>query len=271
MSITTMLFVPADRPERFDKAAAAGADAIILDLEDAVVPENRAVARENIARFKIGANVFVRVNAVNSADFLDDISVLARAGLRNVMLPKAETTLDLERLATELGEDVVVIPLIESALGLSNAKELAAHRVAPFLAFGSLDFALDLGCEHTSDALRFARQTLVYLARLAGKPAPIDGVTAAIDDPAVVTADAIEARNLGFAGKLVIHPKQIGPVMQAFMPTDAQVRWAHQVVDAVAQNGGKAAKVNGQMIDRPVISRAERILSHCGPNDGSFL
>ncbi|ACI59495.1 HpcH/HpaI aldolase (plasmid) [Rhizobium leguminosarum bv. trifolii WSM2304] len=268
MSITTMLFVPADRPERFAKAAASGADAVILDLEDAVAPEGKAAARENAARSSTNARTFIRINPASSDDFPEDVSLLARAGFRNVMLSKAETPGELERVVKELGETVTIVPLIETAVGLSNARELAAHRAVPFLAFGSLDFALDLGCEHTHEALRFARQTLVYSSRLARKAAPIDGVTAAIDDAVLINADASEARSLGFAGKLLIHPKQIAPVRQAFQPSETEMRWAKQVLDAVAQNGTKAVKVNGQMVDRPVMSRAERILSLSASYDG---
>ena len=263
-----MLFVPADRPERFGKAAAAGADAIILDLEDAVAPENKPAARENVVQTGLHAKAFVRINAVGSDDFCEDMLALARAGVRNVMLSKAEGPWELDRIVTELGGDIAIIPLVETAAGLSNARDLAAHRVVPFLAFGGLDFALDLGCEHTHQALRFARQALVYASRLAGKAAPIDGVTTAIDDAAAIHSDAVEARSLGFAGKLVIHPRQIAPVMQAFLPSEAEISWAKQVVDAVARNGAQAAKLNGQMIDRPVISRAERILSRCSSTGG---
>ncbi|MBY5644246.1 CoA ester lyase [Rhizobium leguminosarum] len=268
MALTTMLFVPADRPERFEKAAASTADAIVLDLEDAVSPENKEIARANIVKAILDKRTFVRVNPVQTDLFHDDLVALARAGCLNIMLPKAETTWELESVAAALGEDITVIPLIETAVGLDNARELAAHRTVPFLAFGSLDFALDMGCEHTQDALRFARQTLVFASRLAQKAGPIDGVTVAIDDYDHIKADAIEARHLGFAGKLVIHPKQLAAVADAFRPSDAEVAWATQVVEAVAANGTQAAKINGQMIDKPVISRAERILLRSSPNRG---
>lgn len=266
MSLTTMLFVPADRPERFDKAASSSADAIVLDLEDAVAPENKLLARNNVVQASLRGSTFVRVNPVHTYEFQDDIAALARAGLRNIMLPKAEASSDLERVVAALGDDVTIIPLIETAEGLDRARELAMHRAVPFLAFGSLDFALDIGCEHSSEVLRFARQTLVYSSRLADKAAPVDGVTVAIDDVELIKADVVEARKLGFAGKLVIHPKQLAPVAEAFRPSEAEIAWAKQVLEAVAINGTQAAKINGQMVDRPVMSRAERIIALSAPS-----
>ncbi|MBY5329885.1 HpcH/HpaI aldolase/citrate lyase family protein [Rhizobium leguminosarum] len=268
MALTTMLFVPADRPERFEKAAASTADAVVLDLEDAVAPENKEIARANVVKAALHKRTFVRVNPVQTEVFLDDLLALARAGCGNVMLPKAEAIWELERVAAALGEDITIIPLIETAVGLDNARELAAHRTVPFVAFGSLDFALDMGCEHTQEALRFARQTLVFASRLAQKAAPIDGVTVAIDDYELIKAEATEARHLGFGGKLVIHPKQLAAVAEAFHPSDAEIAWATQVVEAVSANGTRAAKINGQMIDKPVMSRAEKILSRTSPTRG---
>jgi citrate lyase subunit beta / citryl-CoA lyase len=129
------------------------------------------------------------------------------------------------------------------------------------LAFGSLDFALDIAAEHCDDSLLLARSTLVIAARVAGKPAPLDGVTTAYQDVALAAADAKRARALGFGGKLCIHPSQLAPVAQAFGPSDAEIAWAQRIVEATAQTGGGAVAVDGAMVDQPVVERALRMLA----------
>jgi citrate lyase subunit beta/citryl-CoA lyase len=129
------------------------------------------------------------------------------------------------------------------------------------MAFGSIDFALDIAADHDDPALLLARSTLVLASRAAGLPAPVDGVTSHVHDTVKVTTDARRSRALGFGGKLCIHPAQIGPVAEAFAPSAAEVAWAREVVSrAVAAQGG-AIEVHGQMIDRPMLSRAERLLA----------
>ncbi|MDI5929528.1 CoA ester lyase [Rhizobium leguminosarum] len=262
MSPITMLFVPADRAERFAKAAASGADAIVIDLEDAVAPESKDAARRNIIACDLNPErVYIRVNPSNTADHQSDIEGIEQTAFRNIMLAKAEHVADLDALVMHLGPATRVVPLVETAWGLENVRALASHASVPFLAFGSLDFALDLGCEHTPEALAFARYLLVFHSRLAQKSPPLDGVTVAIEDAPTIRADAARGKDMGFGGKLLIHPKQIKPVLDVFTPSEEELAWALSVRQAIVEAGSSAVRVNGQMVDRPVILRAERILS----------
>lgn len=265
MSPTTMLFVPADRPERFEKAARAGAAAVILDLEDAVASDRKSAARANIVECSLDpSRTFVRVNSPSSKDWQADLAAVARSRLSRVMVPKAERVSDILSVHAAIGPEAIVVPLIETALGIHQLRDLLALEMVPFVAFGSLDYALDLGCEHTVEALAFARHELVFRSRLAGKSAPIDGVTPVIDDSDQLRAEANRSRHFGFGGKLVIHPKQVETVYKAFRPSDADIAWARKIIGSVSDAGDGAISVDGQMVDRPVIARAERILSWTG-------
>ncbi len=253
------LFVPGDRPDRFGKAAASGANAVILDLEDAVVPEAKSRAREAIAaRDRLSCPVIVRINAADTPWFSEDAASLAANPPDAVMLAKAERTADLARLRSVLGETVKLVPQIETARALADLDMLLGAEGVAVAAFGSLDFALDLGCEHEWEALLLARSELVLRSRLAGRAPPIDGVTVVLDDPAVVESDARRARSLGFGGKLAIHPAQIAPIRAAFAFSQKEIDWAERVTSAIT--GGAAQRVDDKMIDRPVIERAKQIL-----------
>ncbi|MDQ0503364.1 HpcH/HpaI aldolase/citrate lyase family protein [Xanthobacter agilis] len=255
------LFVPATRPERFAKAAAAGADAVIIDLEDAVAQAEKDAARSAVATAALptGVPLLLRINGVETPWHADDIDLARRLPLAGVMLAKAEHAADVARVAARLGETSLV-PLIESARGLGQARAIAALPQVARLAFGSIDFAADLGCAHTRQALLAARAELVLAARLAGREGPMDGVTTALTDPALAQDDAAHAVELGFAGKLVIHPGQIAPVMAGFAPSPEEIAWARQIVGALTA-GGAVVSVNGTMVDAPVRLRAERILA----------
>lgn len=254
------LFVPGDRPDRFAKAAASGADVVICDLEDAVAPEAKAAARSAVADWLgAGGQAVVRVNAGSTPWFDDDVAALAGApGLLGVMLPKAEDPAAVAGAAARAQAPVVA--LVESALGVLRASDIAA--AAARIAFGSLDFALDIDADHDDDAaLLLARGTLVLAARAAGRPAPIDGVTTALDDPQAAARDAARARRLGFAGKLCIHPRQIEPIHRAFAPTDEQIEWAQQIIAAYGDGtAGAVRSSRGELIDAPVLRRAQTIL-----------
>jgi citrate lyase subunit beta/citryl-CoA lyase len=253
------LFVPGNRPERFAKAAESGADAIILDLEDSVAPDLKDVARSYVTGHAIrSCSVIVRVNARGTAWFDADLAALASISCTAVMLPKAETAADLAAVRAQVGGNVLVVPLVETARGLAGLGEMLLVSGVWCLAFGSLDFALDLDCADTWEALLLARSEIVLRARLAGLPAPIDGVTTVFDDPEVIDREARRSASLGFGGKLTIHPDQVASTMRAFMPDTQTCRWAERVI-AAAQAGG-VTHVDGGMVDRPVVERALRIL-----------
>ncbi|MSU90975.1 CoA ester lyase [Rhodobacteraceae bacterium 2CG4] len=256
-TLSLPLFLPADRMDRFAKACAAGADAVILDLEDAVAPETKDAARAGLTAMA-GAPlpVLVRINAAGSAWFDRDLEALAALPAAAVVLPKAETATSCAAVAERTGKPVVA--LIETARGLRDAEAVAASCAR--LAFGSIDYAADLGMAHERDALLHARAALVLAARLCGQPAPLDGVTTAVRDTDLVAADARHAVALGFGGKLLIHPAQIAPARQGFAPAPAEVDWARRVLDA-GRGAGAVVNLDGMMIDAPVLKRAEQIIA----------
>jgi citrate lyase subunit beta/citryl-CoA lyase len=153
-----------------------------------------------------------------------------------------------------------VIPLIESAVGLWNALEIARGPQVERLAFGSVDFQLDVGIQGEDEALLFARSQLVIVSRIARLAAPIDGVTVQIADAAQLERDVARARALGFGAKLCIHPSQIASVERGLAPSDEELRWAQAVVSAFEQAAGNAVRLDGKLIDLPVVERARRLL-----------
>ena len=254
-SIRAPLFVPANRPERFEKAAVSGADAVILDLEDAVAAEAKDAARDMLRRDFTELPVIVRVNAYGTPWHEADLAAVAELRPAAVILPKAEDRAVVELIANALSS-VPVIALIESARGIANARDIAAAKGMVRLAFGSVDFCADLACAHLREVLLPARFELVLASRLAGIAAPIDGVTVQLDDLSVSHDDAAHARALGMTGKLCIHPRQIAAVLRAFAPTEAEVGWARRVL----ASGDGAVSVDGAMVDEPVRIRARAIL-----------
>jgi citrate lyase subunit beta/citryl-CoA lyase len=264
----TFLFVPADRPDRFGKALASGADRVILDLEDAVRPEGKAAARAAIIAAGIDwSRIVVRINDAASPFFADDLAFLARCAAAAVMLPKAETPAALEQVRQAAGRPVELVAQVETARGLAALPALLSVPGASRAAFGHLDFALDIGAAPEWEALLLARSQLVFHSRLAGALPPVDSITADLSDPARAGADAGAARRLGFGGKLLVHPAQVAPVARAFAPTEAERAWAERVLAAVAQGTAGAVSVDGRMVDRPVEEAARRILARAGQSD----
>jgi len=256
----TYLFVPGARPERFAKALAAGADAVILDLEDAVAPADKPAARAAVAAaLPLAQRVLVRINAAATPWHDEDLALCARAGIGGVVLPKAEEPAAIGRVREVAGASVPIYPLIETAQGLWNALAIARAPGVARLLFGAIDFQLDVGL--TDEDLVYHRSQLALVSRLAGLPAPVDGVTTALDDEAALSHDVARARRLGFGGKLCIHPKQVAFVNAAFRPTSEEVAWAQRVVAADAAAGGAAVAVDGKMVDRPVLLKAREILA----------
>ena len=257
----SLLFVPGSRPERFDKALAAGADTVIVDLEDAVAPADKLSAREALrAWLRPEHAIVVRLNAVDTPWFADDIALGALPGVAAVMLPKAERADTIAALMAAGAKGV--LPLIESAAGFAALATLAAAPGVQRLVFGSIDFQLDLGMRDAlEDELLYFRSQIVLASRLAGLASPIDGVSTAIDDAETLNTDVQRARRLGFGGKLCIHPKQVAGVHRGFAPSADELAWAQRVLAASAAAGGAAIAVDGKMVDKPVLLRAERILS----------
>lgn len=263
----TYLFVPGDRPERFDKARTSGADAVVLDLEDAVSPARKAAARDAIAAALGGGTRWVvRLNDAATPWFSDDLALLAAApaGSVEVMLPKAESPAQVAAVRAVL-PTVPVLALIESALGVLQVDAVAAAPGVSRLVFGTLDFALDLDIDITDDSagLLHAAGRIALASRAAGLAAPVAGVTPEITDDRRLLADLAWARRLGFGAKLCIHPRQVAPLHQALEPDAASLDWARRVLAAVATSpeAHGAVQVDGRMVDKPVVRRAEALLA----------
>lgn len=263
-NLKTMLFVPASRPERIAKALASGAGAIIVDLEDAVHVSAKESARHSLEDFLNqyeGAGIYVRINARGSAFFDEDLALCSRQDkVIGIMLPRAESAEDI-RVVASAGKPV--LPLIETAKGLVAIHAIAASPAVSRMSYGALDLSDDLGIEgNTAGAetiLDHCRYQILVSSRAAGLLPPIDTVFPVFDDYQAVLARARRARNMGFCGMLCIHPKQVSPVQSGFAPDAEQVQWAQKII-AAAESGEGAFKVDGQMVDAPVIAMAKTIL-----------
>lgn len=265
------LFVPASRPERFAKALHAGADCVILDLEDAVAPDQKAEARDQLAQGLPGftreqlGRTLVRINAGGTSWHADDLRLLAEwvgRGLAGAMVPKAESAATLQEVGAALGAGAQLVPLIESLAGLDAVDLLVGAPQVARLAFGHLDFQLDLGirCSPEEGELASVRFALVAASRRASLPAPIDGVTTATGDAERLLADTRRAQAFGFGGKLCIHPAQVEPVNLTFSPSASEVEWARGVMEGARTHKGQAFSLDGRMVDLPVIRLAEKTL-----------
>jgi citrate lyase beta subunit len=263
----SLLFVPGNRPDRFAKAAASGADVVLCDLEDAVSPDGKSDARAAVADWVAEHPAVVRINAADTPWYDDDLAALAEArSLLGVVLPKADVSAvraTVPRLPTGVG----LLALVETARGVRDADALAEIPGVRRLLFGHLDFGLDAGITPTGDdepELAYARSRLVIASRAAGLAAPVDGVCTDLDDPDRITDSARRARNAGFGGKFCLHPKQVTAVNAAFSPTERELGWARRVMDVAAGSGGAAVRMDGEMIDKPRLELARRLLAAAG-------
>jgi citrate lyase subunit beta / citryl-CoA lyase len=263
----TYLFVPGNRPDRFGKALASGADAVVLDLEDAVAAEGKDAAREAVRAWVADATpadrakVVVRTNDLGSPHAAADLAAVAEAGITAIMLPKTESADDVATVRSA-APDVVVLALVESARGLAAAEEIAAAPGVVRLVFGTLDYALDLDLEidDASDGLSYAAGRLAVASRCAGIATPVGGVTPQLGDEARLLADLAWSRRHGLGAKLCIHPAQVAAIHVALAPTTQAVERARRVLEADAGSPG-AAQLDGRMIDRPVVLAARRTLA----------
>jgi citrate lyase subunit beta / citryl-CoA lyase len=261
---TTYLFVPGNRPDRFDKALASGADVVIIDIEDAVAPEDKSTARHAIAQWCSGAEAHrarlaIRINDAATTCFADDLELLRTTGIALAMLPKAEHPEPIAQVLCAMPAGAQMIPIIETARGVANVDAIASAKGVLRLAFGSLDYAVDLDLSGDERGLIHAASRLAIASKCAGIASPIAGVTEALDDDVRLQADIAFARACGFGAKLCIHPRQVEPVHRLFAPTLAELTWARQVVAAAERHRG-AFVLDGKMVDRPVLLKARAIL-----------
>jgi citrate lyase subunit beta/citryl-CoA lyase len=279
------MFTPGDRPEMMRKAPTAGADVLVFDLEDAVAPDSKAEAREAVCEvladpdFAPDYEVCVRVNPTGIAadDDLagvlggDDEEAAAEAAntLDSVMLPKTEDAADAETLAELLAErdaEVPILALVETAAGILAAEDVASVSEGDALVFGAEDLAADLGATRTDEGTEVlhAREHVVLAASAAGVDA-IDTVYTDIEDTEGLRDETEFAIELGYDGKMAIHPAQVTPINESFTPDSERVEWAERVLAAKAQADAESRgvfRVDGEMIDAPLVAQAERVLEY---------
>ncbi|MFT3780128.1 MAG: CoA ester lyase [Ottowia sp.] len=265
----SLLFVPATKPERFAKALDSGADCIIIDLEDAVAEGSKDGARAQLAQHLPQltaaqlARTVVRINAVGMPWHAADLALLRDWVTQGVavMLPKSEDPAALRTVAQTLGEGAQIVVLVESLAGLDAVDALAREPQVARVAFGHLDFQLDLGMRASVEEpeLAFARNALVAASRRASLPAPIDGVTTDTGSAERLAADARRARAFGFGGKLCIHPAQVAGANAALGYSEAEQAWALRVLEEAVKRGGEVFSLDGRMVDLPVIRAAEAV------------
>lgn len=255
------LFVPGNRPDRFDKALACGADSVVIDLEDGVVPGQKDRAREEVAEFLSPGHSFcVRVNGTDTEWFDSDRELCSMAGVNSIMLPKIESVEQIKQVTGNLAEEKPVLALIETAKGYWNMHDIACAGRVQRLVFGALDFIMDLGMDAQGDELNAVRLQMVIVSRLAGISPPVDGICQDIQDIDTLHNDSIRARRMGFGGKLCIHPAQVDEVNKCFTYSEGEITWAKKILSAVEESQGSIISLEGKMIDRPVIERAKAIL-----------
>lgn len=276
--LRSYLYAPGSRPDVMAKAVAAGADAVILDLEDAVAAADKQTARAAVAAFLAAhaddapCPLHVRINRGSR----DDLAAVVGPGLSALRLPKAESGEEVAAVAAQLESleasagiapgTVALYPIVESATGVAAVAQLAAAPRVARLCFGATDFLADINAPGDPDgpATLLARQSLVLHSRVAGIGAPVDSVHTALDDESGLRASARAGRELGFMGKSIIHPRQLPAVHAVFTPTDAELDRARRVL---AADGRGAAVLDGELVDPAVVARARATLALAGEPD----
>lgn len=259
----TFLFVPGDSPRKLERALASDADVVIADLEDAVMPADKAAARQTVAQALAAARTgparIVRVNCVGGRPDADDLEAAAAAGTHGIMLPKADAA-----AIGHVPHGMPVVALVETARGLCDAPTLARHPDVVRIAIGTVDLAVELGLRADYDdplPLLFARSQLVLDCAAAGAPAPADGVHTDVRDLDGLRRADRHARSLGLHGRLCLHPSQVPVVAKDFRPSEDELGWARRVVAAYRRaDAAGALSLDGEMVDEAVAKRAERLL-----------
>jgi citrate lyase beta subunit len=261
--LRSLLFVPGSRPDRFDKALAAGADLICIDLEDAVLPANKTQARQDVVDYISNGNVgiCVRINPLSTDLGQEDLKALAMVEPDFIMLAKCSGKHEIEQSEHILhGTDIKLIGLIETVEGLENAKQIAkCHRISSLM-FGGADMSAELRCDFSFEPLLFVRSQLV-MAAASADIGLIDVPYIDLKNPDGLSTEVHKVKALGFTAKAAIHPNQVTLIHQAFMPTEQQISYAQAVLDAVDSPDAGVVVVNGRMIDRPIILASQRIIS----------
>lgn len=274
--LRSLLFVPADRPDRFDKAAASGADALILDLEDSVAPSAKAKGRDAVVQWLRSApeiTTFVRVNPLDGAFVGDDLDAVAQARPHGLVLPKADGAADVVRLQRLAGSDIPILPIATETpaalFGLGTFREVGSSLAG--LTWGAEDLPAAIGASSAreadgsyTDPYKVARALLLFAAHAAGVPA-IETVFPDFRNESGLAAYVARGRRDGFTGMMAIHPAQVAIINEGFMPSREEVDHARRVLAAFAATPDAGAlQMDGKMIDQPHRKLAERIVAQAG-------
>lgn len=271
-SAQAFLFVPGNRPERFSKALATHAHAVIIDLEDAVPLAQKQDARHMLLEAlpdllkQFSNRIVLRINAYGTPFFHEDLELVKKLGINAVLLPKAESKAQLAEIESKLQRPVWIIPMIESAQGIDQMKDIASHPSVVRLTLGNIDLQANLGMACGADELELLplRYQMTVMSRLFELAAPIDGVTVNLTSDQIIQGDIARGKRLGFTAKLCIHPAQVDPVIAGFRPSDADIEKAKAIVLADANAAGGAVQLDGKMVDRPVVLMAKLVLQQAG-------
>ncbi|MEO3928961.1 CoA ester lyase [Micromonosporaceae bacterium B7E4] len=268
--LLTLLYVPGDRPDRFGKAVESGADAVIVDLEDAVAAARKAYARDAAAEFVAASHrvpVFVRVNELTGSDVAADLDALAGApGLAGLRLPKVESPEAVRAVAARV--PVPLHPLVESAVGVERAYEIAgADPAVASIGLGEADLRSDLGVT-AEEGLSWVRGRIVVAARAAGLPPPLLPVYPNVTDLSGLAESCAAGRRMGFLGRTAIHPRQLPVIVAAFRPSAEEVARARELLDAVTEaqtrDSGTVVLPDGRFADRAMVAAARRTVELAG-------
>jgi citrate lyase subunit beta/citryl-CoA lyase len=260
------LFVPGHRPDLIAKSRRSGADAVVIDLEDAVAPADRPAARDAVraaltAEPTEGQQLWVRINAPGTADAEADLTAIGDL-LTHVRVPKVDDPGQIDWVAARAPRLVATLPAIESAAGLLAAPAVAAHPLGARLGLGGVDLANDLGCDGSAAALAHPRSVLVVASRAAGLAGPVNSVYARLDDPDGLLAHAKAAKAIGFGAQSALTPRQLPAIHQVFGIAAERIVWAREVLGAFRAAGGAACRTaSGEFVDLPIAQEAERILA----------
>lgn len=274
MRLRSVLFAPAVRPDLIEKLPRARADAVVIDCEDATPPAAKTEGRENAYRLGgslgvSGVNVFVRINAVGTPWFFDDVAEAVPESATGVVLPMVESTSQLDTLQEALTArgrpGLTVIAGLETAAGVDGARILLDHPVVGGGYFGAEDFVADMGGVRTESnaEVLMARSAVALAGRLAGVPV-LDQVVVAFRDDERFRREAGEARALGYAGKMCIHPSQVTIANDVFTPSPVEIEAARRLVEAheaAERDGRSVVVVDGRMVDGPLVAQAKKVLA----------
>ena len=266
MFYRSLLFVPGNRPERFEKACAAGADLVVIDLEDAVGPNDKDAARDAVIKWlkdNDTSSVGVRINSVETDEFAKDTKALADSGLSLpfVMLPKPDTKADIDKTAATLPDRLgTIAPVMESAHALLNAADIFSHERLDMALFGGVDFSADIGSTLGWEALQLARSTLA-IAAAAHNVLVFDVPYLDVRDSEGCETETRRVKDLGIPARAAIHPAQIEPIHNALSPSAEEIDHAQRLMAAFEAAAGNVALLDGKLIETPLVKKAQRILA----------